>query len=384
MAYKKNFYSKEDMQKKHNEYEEKVADMFIKALKEEKAPWQRPWNPITSKTDFNMFTMNDKEGTKVYQGYNYMVTSLTRSIFFNSEDPRWMTMGELINYNKKKFGEDNKKDYYYVRAGETGTMITYYSPLYFDKDGKKIDPQKMSKEDFKNKLAKTSFILKDTFVFNASQTAQYDYDENGKIKLDKNGNKLYKENSSIPYNFTKSEIEKTKKEFESKNEIEKFIKELKIDIKNDSPEKSFFDPAADTIHLPPKEAFHNSDEYYQTLLHEIVHWTGHNDRLARVELKEYSKDRKNRAKEELVAEIGSFMLCQKLNHKFEPTNNSKEYVSGWVSIIEDQPEAIKDACYKASKAVSHIMKRHEQNINSNTEINITVVEKKENKVKGRT
>lgn len=85
MAYRKNnFYSKEDRQKKQNEAERKIADTFIKALNEGKAPWNKPWNPITDKMDYNMFTMNEKKSFKEYQGYNQIITYLTRKIDFDS------------------------------------------------------------------------------------------------------------------------------------------------------------------------------------------------------------------------------------------------------------------------------------------------------------
>lgn len=384
MSYKKNkFYSKEEKEKKQNDYDRKVADIFIKALSEGKAPWNKPWNPITDKMDYNMFTMNEKKSFKEYQGYNQIITYLTRKIDFDSEDPRWMTMGELINYNKKKFGE-NKQDYYCIKQGEKATQINYYSPLYLDENNKKLDPSKMSKEEFKNKLAKTSFILTSSFIFNVSQTAQYEYDENGKLKKDENGKLIYKPNSSIPYEFTKEEIEETQKSFDNKKEIEKFIKELEITFKNDSPSKSFYDPMNDSIHLPPKETFKNPEEYYQTAFHEIIHWAGDKRRLDRTEAEQYSKDKKMRAKEELVAEIGGYMMCQKLKMKYEPSDNNKEYVKSWCSIIDEKPDAIKDACNKASKAVSYVIKLHDEKIHQEQNINIVVTEKKESKGKGRT
>ena len=384
MAYRKNnFYSKEDRQKKQNEAERKIADTFIKALNEGKAPWNKPWNPITDKMDYNMFTMNEKKSFKEYQGYNQIITYLTRKIDFDSEDPRWLTMGELIQYNQKKF-KDEKKEYFVVKQGERATQIFYFSPLYLDENNKKLDPAKMSREEFKQKLSKTSFITTSAFIFNASQTAKYEYDEKGQIKKDENGKFIYMENSSIPYEFTKEEIEKTQKDFDNKKEIEKFVSELGITIKNDSPSKSFYDPSTDSIHLPPKESFKNPEEYYQTLFHEIVHWSGNKRRLDRTEAEQYAKDNKMRAKEELVAEIGGYMMCQKMKLKFEPSDNNKGYVQSWCSIIDEKPETIKECCNKAAKSVSYIVNLHNERTKQNNDVNIVVTQKKEEKGKGRT
>ena len=383
MAYKKNYsYTKEPREKKQNDNDKKVSELFIKALKEERAPWQKPWNPITSKMDYNMFTMNDKAGVKEYQGYNSIITMLTREVWLQSEDPRWITMGELINYNQKHF-KDNKQDYFYVKQGEEATLITYYSPLYLDKQNKKLDRNKLSEKEFKERLAKTSFILTNSYIFNASQTAKYEFDEEGKIKKDKNGKFIYKENSSIPYNFTKEQIRKTEEDFKDKTRLDVFIKNLGVKFKNDNPTKSFYRPDTDTIHILPKEAFKNSNEYYQTAFHEIIHWTGNEKRLNREELKTYSKDIKSRAREELVAEIGGYLMCQKMGVSFEPSPNNKEYVVGWCEHLSEKPDAIKEACMKAQKAVNYCIKLAQDNVNTNENINITITEKKESKGKIR-
>ena len=56
MAYKKTL-TKEERQQKQDEYEREVADLFIKAIKENKAPWTKPWEPGVNVLDYNMFNM---------------------------------------------------------------------------------------------------------------------------------------------------------------------------------------------------------------------------------------------------------------------------------------------------------------------------------------
>jgi antirestriction protein ArdC len=67
----------------------------------------------------------------------------------------------------------------------------------------------------------------------------------------------------------------------------------------------------DYIQLPPKEAFSQAHEYYCTALHELTHWTGHENRLARLtKLARFGSEAY--AVEELVAEMGSAFLLAEL------------------------------------------------------------------------
>lgn len=69
---------------------------------------------------------------------------------------------------------------------------------------------------------------------------------------------------------------------------------------------AFYSPSTDAIHVPPVESFASEEHFAATVLHEGVHFTGAKARLDR--LADYHIDRKARAREELVAEIGSAML----------------------------------------------------------------------------
>jgi antirestriction protein ArdC len=60
--------------------------------------------------------------------------------------------------------------------------------------------------------------------------------------------------------------------------------------------------------MPPKSSFSDTESYYATLFHELVHWTCHESRLNRKEIiKKYGEAK---AFEELVAELDSrYRLC---------------------------------------------------------------------------
>ncbi|NEJ40764.1 zincin-like metallopeptidase domain-containing protein, partial [Rhizobium ruizarguesonis] len=67
-------------------------------------------------------------------------------------------------------------------------------------------------------------------------------------------------------------------------------------------------PGPDIIQMPPIETFRDVESYYATLAHESVHWVGATHRL-NSDLSRYGKDRTERAREELIAELGAVFLA---------------------------------------------------------------------------
>jgi len=75
--------------------------------------------------------------------------------------------------------------------------------------------------------------------------------------------------------------------------------------------RACYSPIADRVSMPAASAFESSEAYYATLLHELVHSSGHPSRLGRFPVSgvvppfgsaDYSR-------EELVAEMGAALLC---------------------------------------------------------------------------
>jgi len=114
-------------------------------------------------------------------------------------------------------------------------------------------------------------------------------------------------------------------------------------------EQPLYRPAADTILCPPPEKFVSVEAYYATLFHELVHWTGHKTRLARIE---------TYADEELVAEFGAAFACAEL-HVTYSSDNFAAYLRGWLSKTKDRGAALMKAASLASKAHEYIMS-HQQ------------------------
>src|SRR5690606_30520125 len=76
------------------------------------------------------------------------------------------------------------------------------------------------------------------------------------------------------------------------------------------------------------------------LSHEHIHWTAKAERVGR-DLTRYAKDITERAREELVAEIGSALLCADLGivPELEPRPEHAAYVGSWLTVLGDDKRA---------------------------------------------
>lgn len=125
--------------------------------------------------------------------------------------------------------------------------------------------------------------------------------------------------------------------------------------------QAFYTRTHDQIGMPPTSTFLPSAEataaenYYSTLLHEMVHSTGIDTRLNRQCYIRYHTDRTERAREELIAEIGSVFLGQHLDLQAQPNLDNAAYLKSWVQILTDRPKSIFDAAAAAQAAAAFII-----------------------------
>ena len=121
--------------------------------------------------------------------------------------------------------------------------------------------------------------------------------------------------------------------------------------------RAFYAPSQDKIHLPYLSTFDSEEAYFSTLFHELVHATGHHARLDRTAIfSEADMKQESYSFEELVAEIGSALLC-KLTGKFtkEIEENSIAYLNGWKSRLSSNKDWLISASSKAEKAVNYLI-----------------------------
>lgn len=327
---------------KMNQYQE-LANKFADLIEKNEAPWQKSWSG-------NGFMPYNIKSSKEYNGVN-MLHLMAVADKKGYEDNRWLTFLQANELGAK------------VRAGEKGVNIVY---LQTTETKKEIDEITGEENVVTEKLEKPRAMW--SVVFNAEQC------------------------EGLP------ELELKQIDF---NPIEKAQDILNISgakIKHKSQGKAYYNLITDEITLPRQEQFNSPEEYYRTALHELGHWTGHSSRNNRDLSGTFGTE--SYAKEELVAEITSFLIGTQCGLGHEPDNNNIAYLKSWSKAIRDEPSFLFNAVKEADRAAKlilgkelelekinnkeHNMKKETPEINvdknnSVTYINVPKVEKDEAK-----
>jgi len=298
-------------QDKTRSYIDKISKEIIEALENGTAPWIKPWrgSAIQDNAPFNPIT------GKQYEGINFLNLSL-QSMAMNN-DPRWMTFKQAQSIKAQ------------VKKGEKGTTIQYWK---FTKQIEKLDENENKILDANGKPIKETIRLANPQVFYATVFNATQID----------GLRSLKEDLGIKEVLT---------EFKPIEAAQKILENSKANINHVAGNRAFYRASEDKIQLPLKEQFNSEMDYYSTALHELSHWTGHESRLNRDMSNPFGSIAY--AKEELRAEIGSYMLSAKIGVDFDPSQHHS-YIDNWVSILEDKPSEIFKASTDASKIVSFI------------------------------
>lgn len=118
-------------------------------------------------------------------------------------------------------------------------------------------------------------------------------------------------------------------------------------------DRAFFQPTFDYIQMPHLRSFKTMDHYASVRAHETTHWSGATARLARTFGKRFGDQAY--AFEELVAEIGSGLICAQLGLPNELHDNHASYVAHWLGILRADKTAIIHAAAKAEQAFNYLL-----------------------------
>jgi antirestriction protein ArdC len=114
-------------------------------------------------------------------------------------------------------------------------------------------------------------------------------------------------------------------------------------------------PSKDTVTMPSRAAFDSQAEYYSTLFHELTHSTGHPKRLAREGIEKIQPfGSEDYSKEELVAEMGSAMLCGAAGIEKATISNSAAYLRSWTNRLKADSRLVVSAARAAQEAADYI------------------------------
>lgn len=134
----------------------------------------------------------------------------------------------------------------------------------------------------------------------------------------------------------------------------RFIGGCKADIRH-GYERAAYAPRADRILMPDVDRFTSPEAYCATALHELVHWTGHPDRLSR----EFGKRFGDAAYafEELVAELGCAFVLGHIGLVEATIEGHAAYLDSWLQVLRNDRTAIFTAARHAGEAFEYILAR---------------------------
>jgi antirestriction protein ArdC/phage/plasmid primase-like uncharacterized protein len=283
---------------------EEFASQIIEELKAGTAPWQKPWEAGERTLPCNPIT-----GT-VYRGVNTVM--LARHGY---ADPRWMTMRQANEQEwRVKRGSKAQQVVFWQWTDRQPVLDDAGKPVL--KDGKEV------KETVQLERPRLHVYA----VFHASQLQTRDGED------------------IPPY-------EPQALSWDPLDRGEAMLRNSGATISHDQHDRAFYRLDTDEIHLPPREHFPDAGNYYSTALHELGHWTGSADRMNRTFGPHGSE---LYAKEELRAEIASWMLNQEFGLPHQPEQHVS-YVDSWVSLLQKDPYEIMRACRDAEKIKEYIL-----------------------------
>lgn len=114
-------------------------------------------------------------------------------------------------------------------------------------------------------------------------------------------------------------------------------------------------PALDEIRLPWPQQFTSPEAQCATALHELVHWTGHPDRLNRRFGQRFGDAAY--AFEELVAELGSAFVMGHCGLVDATVEGHAAYIDAWLQVLQGDRTAVFTAARLAEEAFAFIVAR---------------------------
>ncbi len=318
-----------------------MTDAFIAALEKGTVPWKRPWK-LTGGFPYSIST------GKHYRGINPL-----RLMLEGYDDPRWGTFNavkEAAAAHAKSQGrdiviEESKRGKQYfeiidgkrvwfdggVKAKEKATGIVFYKVIKRDK------PKEGQDKSFR--------MMRYFSVFNAKQC-------NGL--------------PALPVDEVR--------EFTPIEEAERIVRGYIWSDDRDKQEPiagdghnlgpsvfhgfnhAAYDQTRDRVEMPDPEQFHTDEGYYSALFHELVHSTGSQKRLKRLESSGFGSD--PYAREELVAEVGASFLAGISGFETAGGEQSAAYLANWLQALKNDNKLIVVAAREAQKATDLIRDIH--------------------------
>jgi antirestriction protein ArdC len=282
---------------------EVITERIVEQLKKGVVVWKQPW--AKRAPGASMWPTNHATG-RAYSGFN--------AIFLNFAAAGLPAVFLTFNQAKSLGGS--------VRAGEKGFPVVYYQPA-------RRSATVEETEETKSKKAQRG-VLQYFTVFHYSQIDGIDFN--------------LPDAAEVPAMPTNEQAQKL---------VEAYTTAPRI---THLQQKAYYSPVMDFVNMPKPATFTSPDHYYCTLFHELIHSTGHEDRMNREGIAQFDfKGSPRYAKEELIAEMGASFLCGFAGIDPDILGHNAAYIAHWLEVLQNDPKMVISAASQAEKAVRYML-----------------------------
>lgn len=298
---------------------QQVTDRIVAAIEKGTLPWRKPWtSPVKSAT--SPIPVNAHTG-RAYQGVNVLLLWLSADERGFISD-RWLTYRQAQDMGGQ------------VRKGEIATQAVIYKSLEYQAKDTHDAPLF---DDKGNPVLERRAMLKSLTLFNVAQCDDLPASAMGGQAVP-----LSAEDTDAPCAPVI-------------NQIVRMLSATGVKANSFRQGRAYYRPLTDEIVMPTAEQFFTDSDYWATLLHELVHATGHQKRLNREGITSSSRQFGDPiyAFEELIAEMGSAFLCATLGIYGEVQHDS--YIDHWLSVLKADKRALFRACRFSREAADFLL-----------------------------
>ncbi len=304
-----------------------VTDKIVAALEKGTPPWRKPWRTAAGGhfTSMSGLPANAVTGRN-YSGINVLLLWID-AVEKGFTSHCWLTFKQALDVGGN------------VRKGEKSTLVTLFKP--FEKKETDDQGRPLFDEQGNDVVTRRNFMTS-FHLFNVEQC------ENLPEKL------------LAPVNVADVAEESSKQpDIKRIQRAELMVACSGVSVIHLPQNRAFYSSRADSITMPEAVQFHRPADYYSTLLHELVHSTGHISRLAREGITSSARRFGDPvyAFEELVAEIGSAFLCAEVGIQGDVQHES--YIASWLKALKEDKKAIFQASRFAREAFEYLILREQ-------------------------
>lgn len=267
-------------------------------------PWRKPWRVGGS-------TVPLRHNGDPYQGINNFLLTM-RTMMAGYTSPFWMTLRQANELDAR------------IVKGSKSSVVVYYGTA------KRDGAEDASDEETETDDPKAIPFMKSYRVFNADQIDGLD----ARFHPEPAEAQVHSERAPIPH-------------------MQAFFEAIGATVSFSGREACYV-PTLDKIYLPPIEVFENPLNFYAVWGHELGHWTKARHRLNR-SYGDAKFGNSAYAREEIVAELCTVFLGQKLGFSAHTLELNAAYLDNWLRVLRSDKRAIFKHAADAQRACDYLV-----------------------------